>query len=78
MHLLEEDKQMFDALQKSELGNQLVAYLRRLSDSVCDVRTMGEGDTPETMKKVATIIEKDLIQRIHKRIPESVLLNECI
>ena len=78
MRLLEEDIQMFDTLSKSELGNQLVSYLKRLSDSVCDVRTMAEGDTPETMKRAAMVIERDLIQRIHKRVPESVVLNECI
>jgi hypothetical protein len=78
MRLLEEDKQMFETLSKSELGNQLVSYLLRLSNSVCDVRTMDEGDTPETMKRVAMVIEKDLIQRIHARVPESVVLNECI
>ncbi len=78
MHLLEEDIVMFETLSKSEMGNQLVSYLKRLSDSVCDVRTMAEGDTPETMKRVSMIIEKDLIQRIHKRVPESVVLNECI
>lgn len=69
---------MFETLSKSELGNQLVSYLLRLSNSVCDVRTMDEGDTPETMKRVAMVIEKDLIQRIHARVPESVVLNECI
>lgn len=64
MKLNEREIEMFNALSKSETGKTLVEYLKRLSDFVCDVRQMKEGDTKESVVKASSIIEAHIINKI--------------
>lgn len=63
MKINEQDKLLFDALQRSETGTQLVSYMRRLQDDICDVRSSDDID-PKVRKAVAEQIERHLIKPI--------------
>ncbi len=64
MRLTEQDKKIFKALSTSELGKGLVDYLERLQNEICDSRSWGPAETRETANKLASIIQKELCDKI--------------
>ena len=63
MNLTPQDKEMFKAFHKSQLGLQLISYLERLIASECDARNLSEREL-EGVKKFARSLENNLIDRI--------------
>lgn len=66
MKLTKQDIELFKALSKSELGKNLVDYLNRLSDHICDVRSMKPEDTKESVVKASAMIKEKIINKITK------------
>lgn len=64
MKLTPEELQLFKNLGNSELGRDIVAYVRRLQSHICDSRNWVEGDTRESVVKAADILEKELCGKI--------------
>jgi hypothetical protein len=64
MKLTERDVEMFKALGNSGLGKDLIDYLKRLEDYICDVRSWEAGDTPESVKKASKHLSKHLRDKI--------------
>lgn len=64
MKITKEDKDLFDNLSNSQMGRQLLDYLDRLSDNICDARNWGEGDTKESTTKAAQSIKKHISDKI--------------
>ena len=64
MIITPQDKELFNALAKSQIGKDLVGYLSRLCDSVCDSRTWGEEDTRESALQASKVIKENLINKI--------------
>jgi hypothetical protein len=58
------DVEMFRVLSNSAVGTDLAEYLDRLLGKVCDSRNWGPDETKETAQKVASIIQKDIIDKI--------------
>lgn len=62
--MLQQDKELLIALAKSQIGKDLVSYLNRLCDSVCDARTWKDGDTKESALQATRVIKENLINKI--------------
>ncbi len=66
MKLTKQDLELFKTLSKSDIGKSLVEYLNRLSDHICDVRSMGTNDTKESVIRASEIIKSHIIGKITK------------
>lgn len=64
MQFQEGDKELFQNLADSELGNRLVDYLRRFQADFCDVRKMTDGENSTSIKRAADAIQSDIIDKI--------------
>lgn len=64
MQLTEQDKEMFKSLASGALGRQLVDFLRRMEAHICDSRQWGPTDTREGSNRLASVIEKEVCDRI--------------
>ena len=67
MKLLPQDQQLFQSLHDNHIGSELVSYLERLIADACDSRTWAENEDKTHANKVATTIQKDLIDKIKLR-----------
>lgn len=70
MKLTETDKKMFKMLYNSGTGKQLVDYLRRVQDHICDSRHWKEGDTRESALHAAREIENHIIRHASLQTPK--------
>lgn len=66
MKLTSKDVELFKALSKSDLGKELVNYLNRLSDYICDIRSMKPEDTKESVIKASEMIKLHITNKITK------------
>lgn len=66
MKLTEQDNALFDSLNRTETGRQLIDYLTRLQDSMCDLRNLGDGD-PKAKVAAADEIQKHIVDKIKLR-----------
>jgi len=65
MRLTDTDKDLFEALNQSALGKQLIDYLTRLQADICDVRNIGDTDIAG-VKFTADKIQSAIIDKISK------------
>ena len=66
MRLSEQEVAMFEGLQKSALGPKLAEFLERLSDDLCDIRSMS-SPTPESLQetmRLCEVLKSEVIDRI--------------
>lgn len=64
MRLNDRDKELFRALAKSQIGNDLADYLNRLCDDICDVRTWRKEDTRESVTRASEAIKEHLLSKL--------------
>lgn len=64
MILNDRDKELFETLHSSTIGNHLVDYLKRLKLEIMDVRNLREGEDPKSRVALLDVIDEDLIDRI--------------
>ena len=77
MKLTETDLELFKALSKSSLGKDLVDYLDRVQDYICDSREWEEGDTKESANQAARVIKEKIRNRISpQKQSKPILINE--
>jgi hypothetical protein len=62
--MLEKDIELFKALSQSQLGRDLIDYLDRVTDSICDSREWKEGDTKESANRAAEVIKLQIRNKI--------------
>jgi len=58
------EKELFNALHKTDIGKSLVEYLKKLQAEATDVRNWGPNDTKESAMMVASLIQTKLIDKI--------------
>lgn len=64
MKLTKQDNEMFKMFHNSASGDNLIDYLERLTNHVCDARHWSEGDTKESSVHASKVIEEYLISKI--------------
>lgn len=64
MNLTEQDKEMIKNLKESSIGRQLVSYLDRMCNFICDSRNWNEEDSKESSLHAERIIRELLINKI--------------
>jgi len=67
MKLNDEEIEMFNSLNNSNLGNKLVSYLLRLQGYLCDCRQWSNKATAENAVMASNAIQDHLIDRIKNR-----------
>jgi hypothetical protein len=63
MKITENDKKLFEALNKNQYGKLLVDYLERLIASMFDPETLTQ-DNLESKKQASKVISDEIIDRI--------------
>lgn len=66
MKLTADDKELFENLGKSALADRLIGFLKRMTDDLCDIRTIGEL-SPEKLQGrlvASQIVERELTERL--------------
>lgn len=76
MKITPQDKEMFNALAKSQIGTNLINYLERLEDFICDSRTWSEGDTKESALMASKAIKEHIRGKIKPEKAKGVMSND--
>jgi len=67
MKLTPEEIQFFQKISGTEVGDFLVAYMKKLQDHVYDSRGWKEGDSKDTAKRTAETLQELVIDKIRKK-----------
>lgn len=62
--MTEKDKNMFESLQGTALGSQLLDYVRRVQGESCDSRKWKEGEDRTHANKVNDVLEEYFVSRL--------------
>ena len=69
---MEKEKKLFDALHNSNVGTELVEYLKKKQTDICDSRNWGKEDTRESSliasKTIQEIIDKIVLRQEKKQL----------
>jgi hypothetical protein len=77
MKLTERDIEIFKILGSSALGKEIVDYLDRMTDYICDARTWGTNDTRESVTKAADMVRRYFRDKItHQNKNQEQFINE--
>lgn len=58
MKLTEKDIEMFRSLSRSGLAKDIIDYLTRLGDNICDSRNWEKDDTKESTRRAADYVKR--------------------
>lgn len=61
-----EPKHIFEQLHNTKLGESLVDYVSELQDQICDSRNWGEHDTAQGSKRLAKLLQTEIIDKINR------------
>lgn len=68
------DNEMFKILGSSGTGKQLVSYLKRMQDRICDSRNWKQGETKESSNQAARYLD-EVISKIQVLSPMGIAEN---
>lgn len=73
MRLTPEEINFFQDISGTEMGNFLVSYLKKVQGHAFDAREWKEGDDVRVANRVSDILQKNIIDKIHKKLDNTVI-----